>query len=201
MHRCRGSRTLLVLVTLLLVVGCARSPEAKKARYLERGDRYFQKEQYREAIIEYRNALRIDGQNPRATRQLGLAHYQLGQLGQAYPLLLRAQALEPDNSTVALRVATIYLAGGRTDDARTEADRILQKDPKNLEALLLSVGAGNTPAELEAAIRRLQAVRSDFDSQAKYHLGLANLYFRKQDLRASELAFQDAVAREPKSPE
>ena len=201
MHRCRGSRTLLLLVTLLLAMGCARSPEAKKARYLERGDRYFQKEQYREAIIEYRNVLRLDGQNPRATRQIGLAHYQLGQMGQAYPLLLRAQALEPDNATVALRLATIYLAGGRTDDARTEADRILQKDPKNLEALLLSVGAVKTPAELDASISRLLAVRSDFDSQAKYHLGLANLYLRKKDIRASERAFQDAIARAPASPE
>ena len=133
MHRCRGSRTLLVLVTLLLAVGCARSPEAKKARYLERGDRSFQKEQYREAIIDYRNVLQIDGQNPRATRQLGLAHYQLGQLGQAYPLLLRAQALEPDNSTVALRVAMIYLAGGRTDDARIEADRNREKTRKKVQ--------------------------------------------------------------------
>ena len=64
MHRYHRSRILLVLLTLLLTVGCARSPEAKKARYLERGERYFQKEQYREAIIEYRNALRIDGNNP-----------------------------------------------------------------------------------------------------------------------------------------
>ena len=201
MHRCRGSRPLLFLVVLLLAVGCARSPEAKKARFLERGDRYFQKEQYREAIIDYRNALRIDGKNAQAMRQLGLAHYQLGQLGQAYSFLLKAQELEPDNSTVALRLATLYLAGGRTDDARAQADRILQKDPKNLEALLVSAGAAKTPTELDAAIGRLQAVRADYDSQAKYHQGLASLYFRKQDLPASERAFQDAIARDPKSAE
>jgi tetratricopeptide (TPR) repeat protein len=201
MRLCCRARPLLVLVILLLTVGCARSPEAKKARYLDRGNRYFVKEQYREAIIEYRNALRIDGQNPQATRQLGLAHYQLGQLGQAYAFLLRAQALEPDNSTIALRLATIYLAGGRAGDARTQADRILEKDPKNLEALLLSAGAAETPAELDAAIGRLQAVRSEFDSQTKYYLGLANLYVRKQDLPDAERALQDAIARTPKSPD
>ena len=199
MHRYDRSRTLLFLLTLLLAVGCARSPEAKKARYLERGERYFQKEQYREAIIEYRNALRIDGNNPQATRQLGLAHYQLGQLGQAYRFLLRAQELEPDNATVSLRLATIYLVGGRPDDARTEAERILQRDPKNLEALLLSTGSAKTPAEIGAAISRLQGARSDFDSQAKFHLGLANLYLRKHDLGAAERAFQNAIAREPQS--
>src|SRR5882672_9491963 len=77
-----GMRGVLILlvVALTLATGCARSPEAKKARFLERGDRYFKQQQYREAVIEYRNALRIDGNNPQAIRQLGLAHYQLGEL-------------------------------------------------------------------------------------------------------------------------
>ena len=56
----------LLLVMLLVAAGCARSPEAKKARYLNRGDSYFKKEQYREAILEYRNALRIEN-----TKQAG----------------------------------------------------------------------------------------------------------------------------------
>jgi len=45
--------------------GCMRSPEAKKARHMERGDRYFAREQYREAILEYRNVLRYDERNVR----------------------------------------------------------------------------------------------------------------------------------------
>ena len=40
----------ILLIALTLVAGCARSPEAKKARYLERGERYFQKEQYRDWV-------------------------------------------------------------------------------------------------------------------------------------------------------
>src|SRR6059036_3066302 len=96
----RGWATLLVfgvVAGLLLAAGCARSPEAKKARYLQRGDRYFQKEQYREAILEYRNALRLDEKNPRAVRQLGLAHFRLAEIGQALRYLLKAQEQSPDD--------------------------------------------------------------------------------------------------------
>src|SRR6266550_1283129 len=50
----------LLLVGVTLVAGCARSPEAKKARHLERGDKYFSKAQYREALIEYANVLQLD---------------------------------------------------------------------------------------------------------------------------------------------
>src|SRR5262245_54828077 len=95
----RGWCVLLIL-GLVLAAGCARSPEAKKARHLERGDRYFQKEQYRDAIIEYRNALRIEGANATAIRQIGLAHYQLGELAQSFSYLLKAKELDPNNLDV-----------------------------------------------------------------------------------------------------
>jgi tetratricopeptide (TPR) repeat protein len=68
--------TLLLVVGLLVATDCPRSPEVKKARHLERGDKYAAQEQYPEAILEYRNVLRIDPANERAIRQLGLAHYQ-----------------------------------------------------------------------------------------------------------------------------
>jgi len=100
---------------------CARSPEAKKARYLQRGDRYFQKEQYREAILEYRNALRLDEKNPRAVRQLGLAHFQLAEIGQALRYLLKAQEQSPDDLDVRLKIGLIFHGIGKMDEARQEA--------------------------------------------------------------------------------
>lgn len=124
--RTRGAMAFLVLL-VALSAACARSPEAKKARYLERGDRYFKQEQYREAIIEYRNALRIEGTNGQAIRQLGLAHYQLGQLAQSFRYLLRAHELEPDNTQLAVKLAAIFLVAGRPEDARATTARILER--------------------------------------------------------------------------
>src|SRR3989454_12429162 len=99
----------LLLVGVTLVTGCARSPEAKKVRHLERGDKYFAKAQYREALIEYAGVLQLDGTNTRAIRQLALAHYQLGQFGQAFPYLVKSQELDPGNSEVRLKMECIYL--------------------------------------------------------------------------------------------
>src|SRR5713226_5015820 len=144
MNRIKFILPLAVLLTL--TTGCSRSPEAKKARYLERGDRYFQRQQYREAVLEYRNALRIDGNNPQAVRQLALAHYQLGEVAQSFRFLLKAQELEPDNAEIPLKLATVYLLAGKPEEARQQADRILQKEPKSLEALIISAGAATTPA-------------------------------------------------------
>jgi hypothetical protein len=50
------------------MTACSRSPEAKKTQHLERGDKYFAKAQFREAIIEYKNVVQIEGTNVRAYR-------------------------------------------------------------------------------------------------------------------------------------
>src|SRR5438128_1484380 len=103
-----------VLITILALAsspGCRRSPEARKAHYLARADRYFADEHYHEAIIEYLNVLRIDPTNTQALRKAGLAHFELGELGQSYQFLLRSQQLDPADIDARLKLATIYLAG------------------------------------------------------------------------------------------
>src|SRR3989304_10324932 len=147
MARTAKGWTLLLVIGLLVVAGCARSPEAKKARHLERGDRYFSRQQYREAVIEYRNVLQLDGKNVQATRQLALAHYQLGELGHALRYLLKSQELEPDNAAVRLKLGTMYLLGRQPEKAREQAGFVLKKEPKTPEALgLLAGGAAPPPA-------------------------------------------------------
>ena len=197
----RLPRTWIILLLSVLVVaaGCARSPEAKKAKHLERGDKYFSKAQYREALIEYANVLQIDGTNTRAIRQVALAHYQLGEIGQAFPYLVKSQQLDPENPEVRLKLGSIYLLSRQPAEARQQVAVILGKDPKNFEALLLWAGAAITPQEVDAAIQRLEEARADYGDKARLHIALAALYVRKQEVAKAERALQEAVAKEPKS--
>ena len=53
----------LVAVILAVLVGlasCSRDPEVVKKHYLESGNKYFDKGRYKEASIQYRNALKRD---------------------------------------------------------------------------------------------------------------------------------------------
>src|SRR2546425_9108570 len=190
---------ILLLVGVTLMAGCARSPEAKKARHLERGDKYFAKAQYREALIEYANVLQLDRANPRAIRQLALTHYQLGQMGQAFPYLVKSQELNPGDADVRLKLGSIYFIARQPAEARQQVAEILGKDPKNFEALLLWAGAASTPQEVDAAIQRLEEARADYGDKARLHVALAALYVRKREAAKAERALQEAVAKEPKS--
>src|SRR5262249_47955457 len=150
----------------LVVAGCSRSPEAQKARYLERGDKYAAREQYKEAILEYSNVLRLDPTNQRATTQLGLLHYRLEEWAQAFAYLRKAAELVPDNLEVRVKLGTIYFLGGDVKNARREIEFILERDPKNLDSLVLLGNMAITPEEVDAAIPRLEKAQAELGDRA-----------------------------------
>ncbi|PYM36300.1 MAG: hypothetical protein DME17_10335 [Candidatus Rokuibacteriota bacterium] len=189
------------MIALAFASGCGRLPEYQKARHLERGNKYFERQQYQEAILEYRNVLRIDPTNPVAVRRAGASYYQLGQLGLALGYLQKSKQLDPHDFDVRVELATIDWLEGRRDQARAEAVVVLQNAPTNLNALLLFAGTARSPDEADEAIQRLQGARVHFDDRAKLHLALATLYEKQQDLIRAEREFEEAVAKEPNSVE
>src|SRR5438046_537923 len=165
-------RSAVILVAgacLLVGSGCARSPEAKKARHLERGEKYFARKDYKDAVIEYKNVLRLEPANEVAIRKLGLAHYQSGELQEAFPYLRKAAELDPQNEDVRLKLATVYLVARRPDDARTHATKVLDQDAKNFDALMLLVDSATRPADVDAALSRFEQVQATFDERPTFH--------------------------------
>jgi tetratricopeptide (TPR) repeat protein len=190
---------LIVMLLVLSVAACAWSPEAKVARHLERGDKYFAQQKYKEAIIEYKNVLQIESKNGHAFQQLGFAHYALGEMGLAMPYLATAKELDPENPGIRIKLATILLLSGKPEEARQETDFILGKDPKNFDALVLSAGLAREPDEVKAVIERFQELESEFGDRGKFHLVLGELRLRNKNLVNAESAFKEALAREPGS--
>ena len=193
--------SVLLLAALALVAGCSHSPEATKARHLSRADGYFDKQRFPEAIIEYMNALKIEPANPHAITRLGVAHYETGQIGRAFPYLLKAKDLDATNAEVRSRLGALYLLARRVPDARAEAAAILERNPRHFEGLMLSAATAGTPAEIEAEVRNLETARSLYENKAKFHMALAILQLRKNAPEAAERSLQEAIAREPKSVE
>lgn len=195
--------SLLILFALLLpfAVSCTGSPEAKKAKHLERGDSYFAEQKYKEAIIEYKNVIQLDGSNARAFERTGLAYLELGEPANAFAFLLKARDLNPENLEVRLKLGNLYLLGRKPAESRTEANAILERDPKNFEALVLLCEAAISAEELEEALQRMKEVESEYRDRPRYHMALGALYFKKKDLIKAENAFMDALSGKADVPE
>ena len=98
-----------VIAVMLLLAGCA-SKAQREARLVERAQQYTAQRQYDAAIIEYRNALRLDPQSARLHFALAQSYLHNRQFALAVPELERAIALEPDFLQAQLALGELELA-------------------------------------------------------------------------------------------
>ncbi len=126
------------LVAALALVSCRGNSEAAKKRYVESGDKYFSKGRYKEARIQYLNAVRVD-------QKYGLAYYKLAltalkqdppDVRGAVGSLRRAQQLiqpdQPEHWDAVVELSEIYL-----EVLKNKFDQQLMAEVKqNCDALL-----------------------------------------------------------------
>src|SRR5215475_5747187 len=134
-------RVAAVICVVLALVSCSRDPNVVKQRYLENGNKYFDKGKYKEAAIMYKNALQKDLRFGPAHYKLALASIQLRQMPQAVGSLRRAIELippdKPDHWDASVKLAEIYLAATRDKQYIDEVDHIiaslLKRDPNSFD--------------------------------------------------------------------
>src|SRR6201987_1213880 len=88
---------LIFALTACLFTGCSRDPNVRKQKYFESGQRYFEKGKYREAAIQFSNAVQVDPRYAEAHYQLAQTFLKLQQWTPAYQELARDIELQPDN--------------------------------------------------------------------------------------------------------
>jgi putative PEP-CTERM system TPR-repeat lipoprotein len=191
----------VVLVAVLAGSGCGMVKDFRKNRHLKAAERYVAEKKYKEATIEYRNALRFEPENLDAVRKLGLAYYDNGQLGEAFPPLRRYHDKNPGDLEVRQKLGTIYLMGRSNDKAREQAEAILAQKPQDLDALLLIAESADSPEEIKDAIGRLEQNRAALGDPDRVARALGVLYARNQDVPRAEAEFKAAVSAKPDSPE
>jgi len=119
-----------------LLTGCSRDPNVRKQKYLESGQRYFDKGQYREAEIQFENAIQVDSRFADAHYKLALAAMKLQQWPTAYQELSTTIQLQPDQYAAHLDLANLLILGRQFNDAKEHLDLLVAKQPKNLDVYL-----------------------------------------------------------------
>jgi tetratricopeptide (TPR) repeat protein len=197
----RSFRSSAALLALLLcgAAGCSRDPEGAKRAYMESGDRYFQQKKYREAIVEYRNVLRLDARSGEARKQLAAAYVQIGDPVNAVREQIRAADLLPNDLKAQVEAGSMLLLVGRFEDAKARAKQALSIDPKDVSAQILLGNAYAGMKEFDAAITEIEeALKLDRERTTTY-ANLGALQLIHGDRKAAEETFRQAVERHPES--
>jgi tetratricopeptide (TPR) repeat protein len=195
-----SARALFILTACAFVVaGCGRNPEARKQRFLESGNQYFAKGQIGEAVIEFRNAVQIDGRFGQARLRLAESYERLGNRQQALEEFVRAADLLPDDPDVQVAAGNYLLAARRFDEAKMRAEAALAKNANNATAQVLLGNALAGQKDFDGAVTEFEeAIRLD-PTRAATYTNLGILESSRGRPAAAEQAFQRAVSLDPKS--
>jgi tetratricopeptide (TPR) repeat protein len=138
---------LLLLPLFGLLVNCNTDPKAASKRYVTNGNKYFEREKYKEASIMYRKALQKDIRNSSAWYQLGQANEKLRNFGEARRDFARAMDVDPNNMSAIVKLADVDLAWYMTNPSNNKVAQvelsdltktILKKNPKSYDGLRFS---------------------------------------------------------------
>src|ERR1022692_4195625 len=132
----------IILAVLVGFTSCSRDPNVVKKRYLESGNKYFEKGRYKEASIQYRNALKRDPKYGPAYYKLALVGLKSGDVTGAVAALHRAVELippnQPDHWDATVKLSEIYLTVARgekpyMDEVEKFAKDLLKRDPDSYD--------------------------------------------------------------------
>jgi len=138
----RSTRLVAIIVTAVLaLVSCSRDPNVAKRRYLESGNKYFDKGKFKEARIMYLNAKAKDQRWGPAYYKLGLTALKLGSMSEAVNAFRRAVELLPasdaDHWDSVVKLSEVYLGVTREKAYLDEVDGycalLLKRDPNSYD--------------------------------------------------------------------
>ncbi len=143
------------LVSLLFASGC--SLESRKAKHTQRAESYLAEGKLDRAEIEYLNVLKLDPKAQGPLGKLGLIYFEQGQLGRALPYLARAIEVNPNDIEARTKLASLLLSVGNRTQAAGEAEKVLEHDASQPDALVILSECAATPEDFKKVMDRVTA--------------------------------------------
>lgn len=196
----------IYLLCFLLVSafpGCNQaSPEAKIAKHREQASSYFEKGQFQEALIEYRNVVEADPDDANAYYRMAFIHLQLGgisNLQRAFAELSRSLELNNSNRDARLKLSELYLLGNEPAKAREQTDIILASAPQDKDALFIRGRSLIIEKRYQDGIEELKKVLALDPKNGGVYLELSRAYFFTNDRATAEGTLRQGLAANPRS--
>lgn len=209
MTRSIAFRLLLVCCLLsTLFTACSRDPNVRKQKYFDSGEKYFAQGKYREAAIQYSNAIQIDSRFAQAHFQLSQTYLKLGDSQHAFPELNRTVELAPDNYRAHVDLANLLVTVRNQDgtpdadalkQAKTHLDFLRDKQPNTPETHEAWADYYAAQGNLSAAVQETQQAITADPSRSESYLLLALFQLRLNVPDQAEVNFKRAIAADPKA--
>jgi tetratricopeptide (TPR) repeat protein len=195
----RRSKIMMAGWIILAVIfgSCDRSPEGKLAKHLKRGDEYVKEEKYKEAAIEYKNAVKAVPKDPAAHWKLAKASIEAKDIRTAFAELQATVELDPNNFEALGRLGEIYVMAGKTDEAAQIADNLVRSRPNDPQGYILQSGLAVRAGKVDDGIAKLKKAAELEPKRVRTLLAIGNMYLVKRDRKGAQEWYDKALAADP----
>ncbi len=204
-----GACALGLAALLLAGSGCRANPEQQKQRLLERGNQYFERQQFEEASLLYRKAIQVDRRFAEAYYRLGLTFLQMRRWNAAAGALRRAFELDPSNMDAFRKLAELHvLALGQGAGADREATlrslmelerQAEERNPGAMEVTLIKGQILAYQGEDKEALALFHRAHQAAPEDPSVTLALAAATLRTGDAKQAEKIARDYLAAHPQA--
>src|ERR1700676_3769632 len=186
---------LLVSPLLFLLAACNTDPKVASKKYVDNGNKYFNRGKYKEASIMYRRALNKDARYGEAWYRLGLTNMQLGIPLEAVRAFSRARELDPANTDATVKLADLellyFLANPQNSrpllaELKEMDQQLLKKDPKSYDGLRIAGYLALVQKDMKGAIQKFEEANQVKADQPELLLSLVQTLFADQQNDAAE---------------
>jgi putative PEP-CTERM system TPR-repeat lipoprotein len=191
----------IVLVLAVVVAACATDPQAAKQKFVASGDEYAAAGKLAEASIQYLNAIQQDPNAGDVRVKLAEVYLNAGDFGRALQEYARAADLLPDDSSVQLKAGGLLLMAAQFDDARLRAEKVIEKDAKNVDALILLANAFAGLNDFDSAVAQIEEAIQVNPARGATYSNLGSLELSRGKRDAAEAAFKKAIEIDGQSAE
>ena len=200
MNRRASLWVVMVFVAAALISGCNGDPNVRKQKYLESGKRYSAEGKYKEAGIQFQNAIKIDKDYADAHYEMAQTYLHLGEFNAANGELAHTVDLDPKNYKARIDLGNLLLSGGQVDQAQAQANAILAADPNNPDVHAMLGAIANRRGQKDQALIDLQRALELDPNRAVFHEDLALLQSNDPTKASSvEEELKKSVTLDPKS--
>src|SRR5712691_6702937 len=196
---CAFRLVLILGFTASVLISCSRDPNVRKQKYFESGQRYFEKAKYREAAIQFSNAIQVDPRFVQAHYQLAQSYLKLQEWTRAYQELSRAIEIDPENYQARIDLANLLIAGRDLKQAQEHIDLLIARQPNNPEVHIALANLAAAQNNLSTALEEMQKGAELGPDRWETYLNFALLQIRANQSDAAEANFRKAVSLNPKA--
>jgi len=201
----RWKRCILgVVVAVAMGSGCSQSPQAKEAKYLEKGRKAYGQKNYAVAVLHFKTAAQAQPGDAEPYYQAGLAYLALNDVKTAASFFGKAAELNPKHAGAQLQLAEL-LAGSRNkgdvQEAQKRSQDVLALLPDDVDALNVLAITELKLGKPESAEAHLKQALEKSPRHLHSSVALAQARLARQDTAGAEEVLKQAAAQAPRSPE